>query len=129
MRAPLGVHKLTGLRAECKLIARNKRLSANIDPPEKRNPMSVDTDDEYYRLGLEQESPADFLHFRREWLADPDSVRLQQTSTGGWDIVLRIDGTYLYEAEAREIADTFQREIYGLAEQIRRAVHETRAQR
>ena len=27
-------------------------------------------------------------------------------------------------AEAREIADTFQREIYGLVGQIRRAVHE-----
>jgi hypothetical protein len=88
--------------------------------------MSVDTNDEYYRLGLEHESPGDFLHYRREWLADPNSVRLQQTSTGGWDIVLRIDGTYLYEAEAREIADTFQREIYGLAEQIRRAVHAKR---
>jgi len=29
------------------------------------------TPDPYYRLGLEQESPGDFLHYRHEWLADP----------------------------------------------------------
>jgi hypothetical protein len=73
----------------------------------------------YYRLGLEQESPGEFLHYRREWLADPGSVRLQSAGQG-WDVVLRIDGTYFNKSAAQEVAVSFQQEIHGLAEQMRR---------
>jgi hypothetical protein len=77
---------------------------------------------EYYEMGLEGE-PGYFLRYRDSWVGDPGSVRLQQVGPPGkhgWDIVLRIDGTYFNKAEAQEIADLFQAEIHGIVERIRR---------
>ncbi|MGH3967723.1 MAG: hypothetical protein ACRDTV_06300 [Mycobacterium sp.] len=76
---------------------------------------------ECYDIGR-NEPPERFLEFRAQWLGDPGSVRLQQTTGGGWDIVLRIDGTYFTdEVTAQRIADTFQAEIRGIADQLRDA--------
>ena len=55
--------------------------------------MTADHNDPAYRLGLEEETPEEFLQYRRSWLADPGSVRLQRAA-GGWDVVLRLDGCY-----------------------------------
>lgn len=79
----------------------------------------TDTTDNDYRLGL-TELPAQFLYERQEWLADPDSVQACENEQGGWEVLLRIDGTYPSEDDARAIARCFQQEIHGLAEQMRR---------
>jgi ribosomal protein S27AE len=71
---------------------------------------------EYYELEL-AETPSDFLLWRHEWLTDPGSVRLQLAGDG-WDVVLRIDGTYFVEDLARCMVELFQREVHGLAEQL-----------
>jgi hypothetical protein len=79
---------------------------------------------DHYHLGL-TEAAEQFIGYRREWLADHGSVRLQETPPGGWDVVLRIDGTYSSRAHAQHVANQFQREVHGLAEAARRRRSDT----
>ena len=82
--------------------------------------MDVVTDlSHYFQLGL-SETPAEFLAWREAWLGGPGSVRVQEnTRSGGWDVVVRLDGTYSDREEAEEAARCFRQEIPGLVEQIR----------
>jgi hypothetical protein len=79
---------------------------------------------EYREMGL-TEPPGDFLRYRLSRLEGPGTVRQQQNDDGCWDVVLLIDGSYTSRADAEEVAATFQAEIHGLAQQIRRAETQT----
>lgn len=73
---------------------------------------------DFYEIGR-TERPARFIQERVEWLGDPGSVRVVPSERGGWDILLRIDGTYFVQSEAQEVCAEFQREVHGLARQVR----------
>jgi predicted GIY-YIG superfamily endonuclease len=61
-------------------------------------------------------SAADWMYFRSEWFLDPHPVRLMLSPQGGWEVMLRIDGTYYCEDSAKEAAHAFHHEIQGMAE-------------
>jgi hypothetical protein len=64
----------------------------------------------------------EFFEDRLNWLAEPDSVRVVQSEDGGYDIMLRIDGTYFGTREtAQSIAQALQAMICGHVERIRAA--------
>jgi hypothetical protein len=78
---------------------------------------------DYYRLGL-SETPHDFFQLRMPWIAEPGSVRVHENPAGGYDISIRIDGTYSDHKTAQRIAAQFQREVDGIVEAVRRRVHD-----
>lgn len=64
----------------------------------------------------------EYFEDRINWLAEPDSVRVVQCEAGGYDIMLRIDGTYFGDREtAQSIAQDLQSMICGHVERIRAA--------
>lgn len=69
----------------------------------------------------------DLVDARASWLADPGSVHVAPSPGGGWDVVLRIDGTYSNRDDAQDVADLFQSEIHRIAAEARAAA--TRAYR
>jgi hypothetical protein len=48
---------------------------------------------------------------RDDWITEPGAVRLQQTGDGGWDVVVRLDGTYYHYSDAQRIAAHFSKRI------------------
>lgn len=67
---------------------------------------------EIYQQAL-SETADDFFRSRAPWLASPDSVRVMANTDNHYDVVLRIDGTYLDKQTAESIAKLVQSEIYG----------------
>lgn len=80
-------------------------LAANIDE-------LAEEEREIYQQAL-SETADDFFRSRAPWLAGPDSVRVMANSDNHYDVVLRIDGTYLDKETAESIAKLVQSEIYG----------------
>ncbi len=63
----------------------------------------------------------EFLDRRLPWLADAGSVQVAHTPDGGWDVALRIDGTYTTRDSAEEIADLFRDDVNELVEALNAA--------
>lgn len=81
------------------------RLANNIDE-------LAEEEREVYQQALSQTAD-DFFRDRAPWLADPNSVRVMANADNHYDVVLRIDGTYLDKETAESIAKLVQSEIYG----------------
>lgn len=65
------------------------------------------------------ESPGEFIKYRANWIAEIGSVRVQPAPGGhGWDVVLRIDGTYSDRTVAEYQAAAFQAEVHGIAAKL-----------
>lgn len=57
---------------------------------------------------------ADWLNDRRDWITAPDSVRVVQNQFGTYDVLVRIDGSYVDGRLARRAADMFAAELAGI---------------
>lgn len=57
-----------------------------------------------------RETAETFLYSRTDWL----DVRLQETADGDWDVVLRLDGSYMEMADAAVVAALFRQRLVNL---------------
>ncbi|EOM74618.1 hypothetical protein [Rhodococcus rhodnii] len=60
------------------------------------------------------ETADDFLDARREWL----EVVVAQTPEGGYDVLLKVDGTYTARDTAHSIAASFARDLNYVLDRI-----------
>lgn len=67
----------------------------------------------WHRRGVRQ-MPGDFLSKRLDWVQHPRAVRVV-VNGDGWDVMLRIDGTYYVLEEALEVGHAFLHEAHGMA--------------
>lgn len=105
--------------------------TTQITPISKRNPKASGTfakhtpppaDMEEIGAWVEffaAEGPAKFLRQRLAWLSDTDAVRLQQVGPESFDIVIRVDGTYLGRENAERMGTFIAEQLAAVAALIK----------
>lgn len=65
-----------------------------------------------------------FLAARASWLRDDDGVQIRRSeSGGGWQVLVKVDGNYTEESDARRIGGFLAKELRSA---INKAVHAER---
>ena len=72
--------------------------------------MTIDIDSDTTELPDPWATPAGFLRERRDFL----QVRVVPGEESGFDVVLRIDGTYLWRGDAVSVAEYIEQAIHRL---------------
>lgn len=65
-------------------------------------------------------TPSALLSERQQWLLEDDSVHVVRNATGGYDVVLRLDGSYTDRADAVAVVSRLQDAVHSAT---RRAVY------
>jgi len=73
------------------------------------------------------DTPGGFFAERADWILDPDAVMVVPTETGGWQVVLRIDGNYRERSDAEHAARSFSKMTTKAANRARHAANQVSA--